>query len=98
MSDVEEERTINSEAVYSGELFTVRKDTVRLSTGRTTDREILVHPEAVAVIPVLNDEKSAGFKTFFTSLSMQKEPGATASSASDAYRGQASLWHRAKES
>jgi ADP-ribose pyrophosphatase len=33
----------------------MRKVTVRLPNGATTDREIVVHPEVVAVLPLLDD-------------------------------------------
>jgi ADP-ribose pyrophosphatase len=52
---LEPETTVNSKTVYSGKLVDVRKDTVRLANGKTTEREIVVHSEVIAVIPVLDD-------------------------------------------
>ncbi|GAC1396832.1 MAG: NUDIX hydrolase [Chloroflexota bacterium] len=55
MSDIEPEVTIECEVAFSGKLIDVRKDKVRLPNGRTTVREIVVHPESVAILPVLED-------------------------------------------
>lgn len=55
MVDIKPEPTVTSETVFSGKLIDVRKDTVRLPIGRTTTREIVVHPEVVGIIPVLDD-------------------------------------------
>lgn len=55
MTNIESEPTVRSETVFSGRLIEVRKVTVRLPNGTTTDREIVVHPEVIAVLPVLDD-------------------------------------------
>ncbi|HEX6509217.1 MAG TPA: NUDIX hydrolase [Chloroflexota bacterium] len=55
MTAIEAEPTLRSETVFSGRLIDVRKETVRLPNGKTTDREIVVHPEVIAVLPVLDD-------------------------------------------
>lgn len=55
MTHIESEPTVRSESVFSGRLITVRKDTVRLPNGATTDREIVEHPEVIAVLPILDD-------------------------------------------
>lgn len=52
---MEPEPTVRTETVFSGRLIEVRKVTVGLSNGTTTDREIVVHPEVVAVLPLLDD-------------------------------------------
>jgi len=44
------ERKLASTLVYDGKLLKVRSDTVRLPNGRTTEREYIEHPGAVAVI------------------------------------------------
>ncbi|MCS3918229.1 NUDIX hydrolase [Fervidibacter sacchari] len=46
---------IESDKVFEGRLISVRKDTVRLPNGRTSTREVVVHPGAVAVVPMLED-------------------------------------------
>jgi len=46
---------IESDKVFEGRLISVRKDTVRLPNGRTSTREVVVHPGAVAIVPMLED-------------------------------------------
>jgi len=42
----------NSKLVFQGRLISVRVDTVELPDGRTTTREVVEHPGAVAVVPI----------------------------------------------
>jgi ADP-ribose pyrophosphatase len=49
-----EERTIESKELYKGRVVQLRIDTVSLPDGRRKIREILVHPGAVAIVPLLN--------------------------------------------
>jgi len=49
------ETTLESETIYSGRLIGLRRDKVRLPNGRTSTREVVVHPGAVAVVPLLDD-------------------------------------------
>lgn len=46
------ENTISSEIDFRGRAFQVRVDTVRTDEGRTTTREIVLHPDCVAIIAV----------------------------------------------
>jgi len=46
---------IESDKVFDGRLISVRKDTVKLPNGRTSTREVVVHPGAVAIVPMLED-------------------------------------------
>lgn len=46
---------LHSETVHRGKLLTVRVDTVRLASGRETGREVVVHPGAIALVPLLDD-------------------------------------------
>ena len=55
MSQIEPEPTVSSEPAFSGHLIDVRRDTVRLTNGKTTVREIVVHPEVVAILPITDD-------------------------------------------
>ncbi len=55
MTEIKPEVTLDSETVYSGRLIEVHKDTVRLPSGATTSREIVLHPEVVVMLPVLED-------------------------------------------
>ena len=51
-----EELTIESKQLYKGKVVQLRLDTVSLSNGRTKMREILVHPGAAAIVPVINEK------------------------------------------
>ena len=53
---MEEERTIESKELYKGRVVQVRLDTISLPNGRTKMREILVHPGAVAIVPLINEK------------------------------------------
>jgi ADP-ribose pyrophosphatase len=44
--------TINSETVYHGKVFDVRRDQVHLPDGKDTLFDIVVHPGAVTLIPI----------------------------------------------
>lgn len=50
------EELIESHVIYRGRVVTLRIDTVRLPSGRTTRREIVEHRGAVAIVPLLNAE------------------------------------------
>jgi ADP-ribose pyrophosphatase len=49
------ERLIASKAVFKGRLISVRVDEVELFGGERARREVVVHPGAVAIIPLLPD-------------------------------------------
>jgi ADP-ribose pyrophosphatase len=49
------ETRLSSEQVFSGKLVRVRVDQVRLANGRETQREVVEHPGAVAILPVAAD-------------------------------------------
>jgi len=51
------ELTIDTRNVYSGKLLKLHVDTVKLPNGRETIREIVEHPGAVAIIPLLDNKK-----------------------------------------
>jgi len=46
---------LRSETVHSGKLLTVRVDTVRLPNGNERAREVVEHPGAIALVPLLPD-------------------------------------------
>lgn len=46
------EEVVRSEVVFTGRLLTIRVDTVRLPDGRESTREVVVHPGAVAMVPL----------------------------------------------
>jgi ADP-ribose pyrophosphatase len=64
MPTIEPEPTVSSETAFSGKLIEVRKDTVRLPNGKTTTREIVVHAEVIAVLPVLDDGRLVMVRQF----------------------------------
>lgn len=47
--------TINTETVYLGKAFDVRRDQVLLPDGKKTSFDVVVHPGAVTLIPVDSD-------------------------------------------
>ncbi len=49
------EETIRSEQVYRGAFLDVRCDQIRLPDGGSAQREYIVHPGAVMVVPLLDD-------------------------------------------
>ncbi len=49
------EETLASRQVYRGHFLDVRCDDVRLPDGATAQREYIVHPGAVMVVPMLDD-------------------------------------------
>jgi ADP-ribose pyrophosphatase len=52
-SDGSTEDVVSSTILYSGRAVTLRKDRVRLPSGRETSREIIEHPGSAAVVPFL---------------------------------------------
>ncbi|MDD3095125.1 MAG: NUDIX hydrolase [Candidatus Neomarinimicrobiota bacterium] len=58
------ETTITSEKVYDGALLRVRKDTVALPDGKSSVREYIRHPGAVALIAWLPDGKLLFIRQF----------------------------------
>ena len=49
------ERRIRSDSVYDGDFLKVRRDEVRLPSGKTAWREHIVHPGAVMIVPIADD-------------------------------------------
>jgi len=49
------EQLIDSKPVYAGKIFKVRQDRVRLPNGKEATRDVVEHPGAVAVVPVMPD-------------------------------------------
>ncbi|MHB0936946.1 MAG: NUDIX domain-containing protein [Armatimonadota bacterium] len=54
MTDHLREEPIGSNIAFQGRLLTVRVDTVRLPNGHTSTRDVVVHPGAVAIVPLLD--------------------------------------------
>ncbi|NOU99291.1 NUDIX hydrolase [Paenibacillus planticolens] len=51
-----EEVTVKSESIFKGRVISLQVDTVTLPNGETATREIVKHPGAVAVIPLIGDK------------------------------------------
>jgi len=49
------ETFLSTEQIYAGKIVNLRRDTVRLPNGKEASREVVEHPGAVAVVPVLPD-------------------------------------------
>ncbi|WP_156289290.1 NUDIX hydrolase [Oceanobacillus salinisoli] len=52
-----EEKTIKTEKIFDGKVVQLQVDDVKLPDGKTSKREIIKHPGAVAVIAITNDNK-----------------------------------------
>lgn len=49
------EHPISSEDAYQGKFLKLKKDIVKLPDGGETFREYLIHPGAIAIVPILDD-------------------------------------------
>ena len=49
------ETFVSAEQIYSGKVVNLRRDIVCLPNGKQASREVVEHPGAVAIIPVLPD-------------------------------------------
>lgn len=49
------EATLSSETIASGGMLIVKRDQVRLANGHSSQREYVVHPGAVVVVPILDN-------------------------------------------
>jgi ADP-ribose pyrophosphatase len=49
------ETLVSTEKIYAGKMVSLRRDIVRLPNGKEAFREVVEHPGAVAVVPVLPD-------------------------------------------
>lgn len=59
-----EEKTINSETLYEGKVFTVKKDTVILENGAEAIREVVHHSGGVCVVPLTDKGEVIMVKQF----------------------------------
>lgn len=57
MAASDSEPTVESNVVYQGRLLNLRVDTIRLPSGRLTNREIAEHSNSVCVVPI-DDENN----------------------------------------
>ena len=59
-----EEKTINSEIIFHGELLELYRDEVLLPNGKTGNREWINHPGAICCIPILPNGKVGLIKQY----------------------------------
>ncbi len=59
-----DEKTINSDVIYEGVIFTITHDTVELENGNTAVRDVLLHHGGVCVIPVTDENEIFLVKQF----------------------------------
>ncbi|RLL48145.1 NUDIX hydrolase [Oceanobacillus piezotolerans] len=52
-----EEKTIKTEKIFEGKIISLQVDEVELPNGKTSKRELIKHPGAVAVIAITDDNK-----------------------------------------
>ncbi|KGX92240.1 ADP-ribose pyrophosphatase [Pontibacillus halophilus JSM 076056 = DSM 19796] len=52
-----EEKTIHTEQIYKGKVISLQVDDVTLPNGKTSKRELVKHPGAVAIIPITKEGK-----------------------------------------
>lgn len=60
VSPEEELRRIGGETVFEGRLLRVRRDRIQLPDGSEAEREVVRHPGAAAVLPLLRPHRSGG--------------------------------------
>lgn len=46
------EKTVASELIFDGKIITVKKDSAELENGEVVNRELVVHPGGVCVVPI----------------------------------------------
>lgn len=49
------EKTIEKETVFEGKIITVRKDKAELENGKVVNRELVIHPGGVCVVPLTKE-------------------------------------------
>ncbi|MGN8647131.1 NUDIX hydrolase [Gracilibacillus sp. HCP3S3_G5_1] len=59
-----EEKTIQVKSIFDGKVISVQVDDVTLPNGKTSKREIVKHPGAVAIIPITEDNKIVFVKQY----------------------------------
>lgn len=59
-----EEKTIQRREIFQGNLISLHVDQVKLPNGKTSIREVVNHPGAVAIIPITNEGKIVMVKQY----------------------------------
>lgn len=63
------EKTVKSETIYSGRVITLKIDTIEMPNQKYSKREIVEHPGAVVILPVLPDGKILFVHNYRTAVS-----------------------------
>jgi ADP-ribose pyrophosphatase len=63
-----EEKTIKSDHIFTGKVISLQVDEVELPNGKTSKREIIKHPGAVAILPITDDGKIVMVEQFRKAL------------------------------
>lgn len=61
---MEKDKILNTELIYKGKIFDIKKDKVLLSNGNIAQRDILVHKGACTAVPVTEDRKIVFVKQY----------------------------------
>lgn len=51
------EKQIDTESIFEGKIFSVRKDTVELQNGHHSSREVVDHPGGVGIVAITDDNE-----------------------------------------
>jgi ADP-ribose pyrophosphatase len=63
-----EEKTIKTDRIFTGRVISLQVDEVELPNGKTSKREIIKHPGAVAILPITDDGKIVMVEQFRKAL------------------------------
>lgn len=58
------EKTLDSKRIFEGKIVNLRVDTVELPDGKQAKREVVEHPGAVAIVPLLDGSKVVMVRQF----------------------------------
>lgn len=58
------EKTVSSDMIFDGKIITVKKDTAELENGEIVNRELVVHPGGVCVVPITDEGEILMVKQF----------------------------------
>ncbi len=58
------EKTVGSEPIFDGKIIKVRKDRAELENGEIVNRELVIHPGGVCIVPVTDEKEVLMVKQF----------------------------------
>lgn len=58
------EKTVGSELIFDGKIITVKKDRAELENGEVVNRELVVHPGGVCIVPITENGEILMVKQF----------------------------------